>query len=225
MASFFRSGKKCVAIGRNYMNHVKELGNTAPKEPFFFLKPTTSYLANNGVVELPRGIDVHHEVELGVVIGKKGRDVSESDAMKYIAGYTLAIDMTARNLQEVVKKKGLPWSAVKGFDTFCPVSDFLPASEVQDPHNLRLWLKINEKTTQDGMTSDMVFRIPRLINHVSSIMTLEEGDLLLTGTPEGVGPVKNGDKLLAALETADGKQLLKWAGTAKDRVGGYKFEQ
>lgn len=141
-----------------------------------------------------------------------------------------------------------------GFDTFCPVSDFLPASEVQDPHNLRLWLQINGKFTQNGLTSDMMcalllcllclglvgsfrtlrilkltyvhhrFRIPRLINHVSSIMTLEEGDLLLTGTPEGVGPVKNGDKLLAALETADGKELLKWAGIAKDRVGGYKFE-
>lgn len=224
MASFFRSGKKCVAIGRNYLNHVKELGNTAPKEPFFFLKPTTSYLASNGTVELPQGIDVHHEVELGVVIGKKGRDVPESDAMNHIAGYTLAIDMTARNLQEVVKKKGLPWSAVKGFDTFCPVSNFIPAEDVEDPHNLRLWLKVNDKLAQNGLTSDMIFRIPRLINHVSSIMTLEEGDLLLTGTPEGVGPVRHGDKLLAVLETADGKELLKWAGEAKDRVGGYKFQ-
>ena len=131
-----------------------------------------------------------------------------------------------------------------GFDTFCPVSDFLPADSVPDPHNLRLWLKINDKVKQDGSTSDMMwvpfslclheqanpptnrysFQIPQLIEHVSGIMTLEEGDLLLTGTPEGVGPVKDGETLAAALESAEGKELLSWKGDAKGRKGGYSFK-
>lgn len=96
-------------------------------------------------------------VELGVVIGQRARDVSAEDALKYVAGYTLAIDMTARNLQEVIKKKGLPWSTVKGFDTFCPVSDFLPADQVQDPHDLKLWIKVNGETKQEGTTGDMMY--------------------------------------------------------------------
>jgi len=223
-ANFFKSGKKCVAIGRNYMNHVKELGNAAPKEPFFFLKPTSSYLVNGGTVELPKGENVHHEVELGVIIGTKARDVKAADAMKHVAGYALAIDMTARSLQEQVKKKGLPWSAVKGFDTFCPVSDFIPASDIPDPHNLRLWIKLDGQMKQDSTTGDMIFNIPRLIEHCSSIMTLEEGDLLLTGTPEGVGPVKNGESIEAGLATTDGKELLNWKGNAVDRQGGYEFK-
>lgn len=120
-------------------------------------------------------------MELGAVIGKTGRDIPAADAMSYVAGYALAIDMTARNMQDKVKKAGLPWSAAKGFDTFTPVSSFLPASEVKDPHNVRLWLKTNGKMRQDGNTKDMIFQLPRLIEHVSSIMTVEEGDLILTG--------------------------------------------
>lgn len=120
-------------------------------------------------------------VELGAVIGKTGRDIPAADAMSYVAGYALAIDMTARNMQEKVKKAGLPWSAAKGFDSFTPISAFLPLSEVKDPHNVRLWLKTNGKIRQDGNTKDMIFQLPRLIEHVSSIMTVEEGDLILTG--------------------------------------------
>ncbi|EKM55237.1 uncharacterized protein PHACADRAFT_208754 [Phanerochaete carnosa HHB-10118-sp] len=129
-AAFLRQGKKIVAIGRNYADHVKELNNAIPKEPFFFLKPTTSYLPS---------------VELGLVIGKHGRDITQADADSYIAGYALAVDMTARNLQDEVKKKGLPWSAVKGFDTFTPVSSFVPRSEVADAQNLNLSLKASPR--------------------------------------------------------------------------------
>ncbi|KAJ7355846.1 hypothetical protein DFH08DRAFT_803785 [Mycena albidolilacea] len=159
--------------GRNYMEHVKELNNTAPKEPFFFLKPTTSYIPSGGKVEIPKGIVAHHEVELGVVIGKGGRDITQANAESHVAGYALAVDMTARNLQDQVKRRGLPWSAAKGFDTFTPIGSFIPKEQVADPHNLGLSLKINGAFKQNGTTADMIFKIPRLIEHISSIMTLE----------------------------------------------------
>jgi len=206
------------------VEHAKELNNAVPKEPFFFLKPTTSYVSSGGRVEIPRGTIVHHEVELGVVIGRTGRDITQPQAMSYVAGYALAIDMTARNMQDAVKKKGLPWSAAKGFDTFTPISEFIPLDEVSDPHHLRLWLKINETTKQDGTTADMIFPIPQLIEHVSSIMTLEEGDLLLTGTPSGVGPLVPGDVITAGLESPNGgKSLAELTVSAVQREGGYNF--
>ncbi|KIM86234.1 hypothetical protein PILCRDRAFT_816165 [Piloderma croceum F 1598] len=223
-ASFVRQGKKIVAIGRNYADHVKELRNTIPKEPFFFLKPTTSYVESGGKVEIPRGIVAHHEVELGVVIGKGGRDILQQNADLHVAGYALAVDMTARNLQEEVKKKGLPWSAVKGFDTFTPIGPFVVRSSIIDPHNLNLSLKINGAIKQNGNTADMLFRIPRLIEHVSSIMTLEEGDLILTGTPSGIGPVVSGDEVDCALADSTGNILTTLAFTATDRKGGYSYQ-
>ncbi|KAG2105435.1 hypothetical protein BD769DRAFT_1643407 [Suillus cothurnatus] len=208
-SQFVRQGKKIVAIGRNYSEHIKELNNARTKEPFFFLKPTTSYLPSGGKVEIPRGVVAHHEVELGLVIGKGGRDISQDAAESHIAGYALAVDMTARNMQDEVKKKGLPWSAVKGFDTFTPIGSFIPKSSVSDAHDLMLSLKINGAIKQNGTTGDMIFRIPRLIEHVSSIMALEEGDLILTGTPSGVGPL---NPVLAELKF-----------TAESRGGGYQF--
>jgi len=225
MASFIRTGRKIVAIGRNYAEHAKELNNAVPKEPFFFLKPTTSYVVNGGKIEVPRGVVAHHEIELGVVIGKGGRDISESEANSHVAGYTLAIDMTARNMQDDVKKRGLPWTTAKGFDTFTPVGDFIPKSAVQDPHNLRIWLKVNDEFKQNGTTADMIFRIPRLIQHVSSIMTLEEGDLLLTGTPSGVGPVKPGDNMTAGLSNpSSAEPLASLNFIVVQREGGYAFQ-
>ncbi|KAF8550432.1 hypothetical protein OG21DRAFT_1468689 [Imleria badia] len=221
---FVRQGKKIVGIGRNYADHIKELNNTRPKEPFFFLKPTTSYLASGGNVEIPAGIIAHYEVELGLVIGKPGRDISQDAAESHIAGYALAVDMTARNMQEEVKTKGLPWSAVKGFDTFTPIGEFIPKSSISDPHDLKLALKINGAVKQDGTTGDMIFRIPRLIEHISSIMTLEEGDLILTGTPSGVGPVAPGDAVECTLAEPSGKILDQLTFTAVSRNGGYQFK-
>ncbi|GAA5851357.1 hypothetical protein JCM9279_001115 [Rhodotorula babjevae] len=247
-AQFATKGKKCVAIGRNYAAHIKELNNATPTEPFFFLKPTTSYaLSPDNKVEIPRGVVVHHEVELGVVIGKGGRDISAAKALDHVAGYvrsppsatrstcsqadagcarpqTLAIDYTGRNMQDAVKAKGLPWSAAKGFDTFCPVGKFIPKSEIEDPHNLRLWYKINGTTKQDDSTGLMLYRIPQLIEHVSGIMTLEEGDLILTGTPQGVGPIAEGDKITAGLEKPDGTVLDRLEHVVKAREGGYEFK-
>ncbi|KAF9242110.1 hypothetical protein BU15DRAFT_73037 [Melanogaster broomeanus] len=210
-AQFVRQGKK-------------ELGNTRPKEPFFFLKPTTSYLPSGGNLEIPSGVVAHHEVELGVVIGTGGRNISQEAAESHIAGYALAVDMTARNMQDEVKKKGLPWSAVKGFDTFTPIGKYIPKSSITDAHNLKLSLKINGVTKQDGTTADMIFRIPRLVEHVSSIMALEEGDLILTGTPSGVGAILPGDMVECALADASGKILDELTFTAISRDGGYQFK-
>ncbi|KIY46938.1 hypothetical protein FISHEDRAFT_75119 [Fistulina hepatica ATCC 64428] len=225
MASqFVKNGKKIVAIGRNYADHIKELKNAAPKEPFFFLKPTSSYVLSGGKVEIPQGIVAHHEVELGLVIGKGGRDISQADAESHIAGYALAVDMTARNLQDQVKKRGLPWSAAKGFDTFTPIGSFIPKKTVADPHDLRLSLEINGNVKQDGSTGDMIFRIPRLIEHISSIMTLEEGDLILTGTPAGVGPLTAGDIVKCALSKSSGEKIATLDFTAVTRQGGYSFK-
>ncbi|KAJ7264878.1 hypothetical protein B0H12DRAFT_1201099 [Mycena haematopus] len=223
--SFQAERAQIVAIGRNYMEHVKELNNTAPKEPFFFLKPTTSYISSGGTVEIPSGIIAHHEVELGVVIGKGGRDITQADAESHVAGYALAVDMTARNLQEHVKKRGLPWAAAKGFDTFTPIGSFIPKDQVADPHNLGISLKINGAFKQNGTTADMIFKIPRLIEHISSIMTLEEGDLVLTGTPSGVGQVSPGDTVECALADSTGKQLATLDFVAIARQGGYSFTE
>ncbi|KAJ0405986.1 hypothetical protein ATCC90586_000802 [Pythium insidiosum] len=142
--------KKVVAIGKNYEAHAREMGAaSAPKDPVIFLKPTSSYVQNGGAVLLPPGIGaVHHEVELGVVIGKGGRDIPERSSMDHVAGYVLAIDMTARDLQDKAKRAGLPWTQAKGFDTFTPVSDFIPKSAVRDPHDLTIWLKVGDALRQ-----------------------------------------------------------------------------
>jgi acylpyruvate hydrolase len=158
---------------------------------FFFLKPTTSYVRPNNFIEIPLNSDVHHEVELGVVIGKKGRDISSKEAMDFVAGYALCLDLTCRNLQTQAKNQGLPWTISKGFDTFCPVGDFIDKQKISDPHNIELWLKVDGQLKQKGNTNQMIFKIPQLIEYISSIMTLEVGDLILTGTPEGVGPIKS----------------------------------
>ncbi|XP_038972226.1 probable acylpyruvase FAHD1, mitochondrial isoform X1 [Phoenix dactylifera] len=193
-------GTKIVGVGRNYAAHAKELGNAVPKAPVLFLKPTSSYLQNGGTIEIPHPLEsLDHEVELAVVIGKKARDVAEATAMDYVGGYALALDMTAREIQSSAKSAGLPWTVAKGQDTFTPISAVLPKSTVMDPDNLELWLKVDDELRQKGSTKDMIFKIPFLISHLSSIMTLMEGDVILTGTPQGVGPVRAGQKITAGI--------------------------
>ncbi|WFD27487.1 acylpyruvate hydrolase [Malassezia nana] len=224
LSSFRTTGRKIVAIGRNFADHAKELNNAVPTEPFFFLKPTTSYIGHGQAIEVPQGVVAHHEVELAVVIGKNGRDISRNESESHIGGYALAIDMTARNMQDKAKKSGLPWSAAKGFDTFTPISNFIAKDQILDPHNVDLWLKVNGEMRQNGNTKDMIFSIPELIAYVSSIMTLETGDVLLTGTPKGVSQIKDGDEVTAGLcnggtpSTLAELQLL-----VKNRVGNFAF--
>jgi len=167
-----------------------------------FLKPPSSLVTHGQPILLPSAAaaDTHHEVELALVIGKGGCDISESDAMEHIGGYALAIDLTARNLQTQAKNKGLPWTVAKGYDTFCPISLFIEKEEIPKPEDTTLWLKVDNQLRQQGSTKDMVFSIPFLVSHISTIMTLEEGDLILTGTPSGVGPVKPGQLVTAGIE-------------------------
>ncbi|KAF2674913.1 hypothetical protein BT63DRAFT_395442 [Microthyrium microscopicum] len=205
-----RNCRKVMCIGRNYADHIKELNNARPKQPFFFLKPPSSILVPGGGPLLrPAGVKLHYEVELGLIIGKTVRNLKESDtqgALDAIAGYILAIDMTARNVQDEAKKKGLPWSIAKGFDTFMPISNPIPKGAIPDPHNVNLWLSVNDKVVQNDNTNLMLFQIPRQLSDISRVMTLEAGDIVLTGTPKGVGSVVVGDVLKGGL-SVDGKEV------------------
>lgn len=152
------------------------------------------------MLQLPKGAaEIHHEVELGIVIGKTGSEIPESQAMDYVGGYALALDMTDRGAQDKAKAAGLPWCTAKGFDTACPVSAFIPKEKIPNPQSVDLWLKVNGESKQKASTKDMLFTIPHLISWISNHFTLEPGDLILTGTPSGVGPVKAGDKIECGL--------------------------
>ncbi|MCL4134772.1 UNVERIFIED_CONTAM: hypothetical protein GTU68_049825 [Idotea baltica] len=166
------------------------------------MKPPSSYLIEEtGPILIPRGCsELHHEVELGVVIKSKCQDVKEQDAMKHVGGYALTLDMTARDFQNEAKAKGNPWAMAKCFDTALPVSRFIKLEEIKDPSNVNLWCKVNDVDRQKGATSDMVFSISYLISHISKYFTLEAGDLVLTGTPAGVGPVVEGDVISCGIE-------------------------
>ncbi len=191
---------KIVCLARNYAEHARELGNETPAAPVLFIKPSSSVIGNGEAVIIPAySQECHYEVELALLIGATARNVPEETAFELIAGYGVAIDMTLRDVQNQLKAKGLPWEIAKGFDTSCPLSDFVPAASVPDPHNLTLRLLVNGAVRQDGCTSDMINRIPRIIAHVSSIFTLEAGDVILTGTPAGVGPVAAGDLMDASI--------------------------
>ena len=192
---------KIVCLARNYAEHARELGNETPAAPVLFMKPATSVIGDGEAVVIPAySQECHYEVELALLIGKRARNVKEDTAMEHLAGYGVAIDMTLRDVQNGLKAKGLPWEVAKGFDTACPLSDFVPVAAVEDPHNLGLSLTVNGEKRQDGCSCDMINRIPRIIAHVSGIFTLEPGDVILTGTPAGVGPVVAGDVMEATIE-------------------------
>ncbi|KAL8997320.1 MAG: hypothetical protein Q9188_006355 [Gyalolechia gomerana] len=210
MASIKANTRKVVCIGRNYADHIKELNSARPKKPFFFLKPPSSILPpNSGPVLRPTGVNLHYEVELALIMGKTLRDLDEKDektAMDVIEGYAMSIDMTARNTQDEAKKKGLPWSIAKGFDTFLPMSNFISSDKIPNPHNVEVWLSVNDEVRQRDSTNLMMFRIPRQLADISQCMTLEKGDVVLTGTPKGVGSVVVGDVMKAGLRV-DGKDI------------------
>ncbi|MEZ4701604.1 MAG: fumarylacetoacetate hydrolase family protein [Rhodothermales bacterium] len=187
-------------IGRNYAAHAREMKSDVPETPMVFLKPSTALVPTGGAVVLPAASnDVHHEVELVVVIGRRGKNVPVSEAMAYVAGYAAGLDMTARDLQAEAKKKGQPWTVAKGFDTFAPLGPIARAESLPDPHACAIRLTINGEVRQEGSTADMIFSIPHLIAYCSTVFTLLPGDLIYTGTPEGVGPVHAGDVLEATV--------------------------
>jgi len=193
---------KIVCLARNYRKHAEEFNNEVPGSPVVFLKSTTALLPHEGAIRLPRDVGrVDHEIELAVVIGEKATQVSEDEAMKYIAGYTIANDVTARTMQKAAMDKGEPWTLAKGMDTFLPMGPYLvPADAVGDPHNLSIELSVDDETRQKSSTSHMLFKIPTIISYVSQFITLQPGDIICTGTPEGVGPIKPGDVVQGKIE-------------------------
>jgi 2-keto-4-pentenoate hydratase/2-oxohepta-3-ene-1,7-dioic acid hydratase in catechol pathway len=213
---------KLLCIGRNYAAHVREMGDVAdlPAEPVVFLKPATALVGTGGTVVLPRqSADVHHEVELVAVIGKSGKHVPEAEALGHVAAYALGLDLTARDLQARAKAEKGPWSVAKGFDTFAPLGPLTPADRIADPQALTLELRVNGEVRQHGTTDRMIFPVARLVAYLSSVFTLEPGDLIYTGTPEGVGPVRAGDRLeatgtgLAPLVVSAGAEAVSGGGT------------
>lgn len=200
LSRFWEWGKNIVCVGRNYADHVREMQSALASEPVLFLKPSTAYVPDGAPIVLPpHSRNVQHELELAVVLGRRARAVPEAAAMDRVAGYALCLDLTARDAQDECKKKGLPWTLAKSFTASCPVSAFVPRERIPDPHNLKLWLKVNGELRQEGETASMIFSIPYIISYVSKIMTLEEGDIILTGTPKGVGPVQENDEIQAGI--------------------------
>jgi 2,4-didehydro-3-deoxy-L-rhamnonate hydrolase len=210
---------KIVCIGLNYSDHAKETGATIPAEPVIFMKSTTALIGPNDDVIIPKNSQkTDWEVELAVVIGKKAQYVEESDAMDYVAGYSLHNDISEREFQ---LERGGTWDKGKGCDTFAPIGPWLVTrDEIKDVHNLRLWLTVNGKTMQDGSTSNLIFKIPHLVSYVSRFMTLLPGDVISTGTPNGVGLAM---KPPVYLKPGDVMELgIDGLGKSKQKVIAYK---
>ena len=186
--------RKIVAIGKNYADHIKEMGQAAPKDPVLFLKPSTSLVQEPNPILLKKSLgEIHHEIELALIIGKYGKDIPKEKALDYVGAYALSIDLTARTLQGEAKKLGMPWSLSKGFDYSCPISNVIPKEEIENPDNIDIWLKVNDEMRQTTNTKNMISDCSTLIAYISKYFTLEYGDIILTGTPSGVGPIKDGD--------------------------------
>ena len=183
-------------MGRNYAAHARELGNAVPERPLLFLKPPSALIHDGDAIVLPpQSQQVEHEAEIALIIGKHASNVSESEALDALAGYAALNDVTARDLQ----KLDVQFTRAKGFDTFCPVGELVPAERVTDWQELEIECRVNGEVRQKGSARDMVFGVPALIAYISSIMTLEPGDIIATGTPEGVGPLRPGDTVQVAI--------------------------
>lgn len=197
---------KILAIGRNYVEHIKELNNERPDEPVIFTKPDTALVRNNQPFYFPDfSTDIHYEVELVLRLGKTGKNIHEKFANTYYDAIGLGIDFTARDLQTKAKDKGLPWALAKGFDGSAPVSEFLPLSNFEDVNNIAFSLQIDGQVKQQGNSSLMLFSFNQIISYISKFITLRSGDLIFTGTPKGVGPIKIGNILEGYIEN---KKLL-----------------
>jgi len=186
---------KIVCVGRNYAEHAKELGNDVPKTPLIFLKPPSAVINPGDTILLPpQSHQVEHEAELVVVIGKRGRNITPEQAKEYILGYTVGNDVTARDLQ----KTDGQWTRAKGFDTFCPFGPWIDTDF--DISDALVTCRVSGQPRQMASTRDMIFSVPTLIAYVSSVMTIEPGDILFTGTPAGVGPLTDGDEAVVEIE-------------------------
>ena len=187
---------KIICVGKNYAKHAKEMSSDVPTEPLLFWKPRTSLLNPKGKILLPhQSKDVQHETELVAIIGKGGKNIPVDEAMGHVLGYTIGLDITARDLQ----KSDPTWFRGKGFDTFAPVGPIIVPRDQVNLDDCTIQLFINGEEKQKGNTRDFIFKLPTIINYVSQIVTLEPGDIIFTGTPEGVGKIKSGDQLKAVI--------------------------
>lgn len=192
---------KIICVGRNYIDHAKELGNAVPSNPVIFLKPQTALIAKKQPFFIPDfSEDVHYEAELVVKINRLGKNIQPKFAHKYYKELTVGIDFTARDLQRKLKDKGLPWEKAKAFDGSAAIGEFHAVSSLNDTKNINFFLKKNGEKMQNGYSKDMIFSINELISHISSFFTLKIGDLIFTGTPAGVGKVNVNDHLELFLE-------------------------
>jgi len=198
---------KIICIGRNYVAHIQELNNEVPGEPVIFMKPDSSILRNNDPFFIPEWTkDVHHEIELVLRISRLGKGIAKRFACRYYDQIGLGIDFTARDVQNRLREKGLPWEKAKAFDRSAVLgTSFVSKESFQDLRNIRFWLAVNGEKVQDGNSGLMIFDFDEIVSHISNYVTLKIGDLIYTGTPAGVGPVKIGDRLEGYLE---GEKLL-----------------
>ena len=199
------SVSKILCVGANYTDHIAEMNPgkepELPKEPVIFMKPPSAIIHDGeSIVFPPVPSEMHHEVELIVVIGKDGKNIKAEEADPFVLGYGVGLDMTLRDIQTEAKKKGRPWTIAKGFDTSAVVSEIVGKKEVNNENDLFLKLFINDSLRQEGHTSNMIFKIPDIVAYLSKFFTLRRGDIIYTGTPKGVGPIQTGDRLRAVLE-------------------------
>ena len=192
-----RKPTKIICVGLNYHSHAKELGMNTPHHPIIFIKPDTSLIGHKGTIIIPKmSKRVDYEAELALVIKKKGKNIKEKDALKYVEGFTCLNDVTARDLQKIDGQ----WTRAKSFDTFCPVGPRLVKPGKIDPNNVKIQLYLNGKLKQDSSTLEFIFKVEHVIAFISQIMTLNPGDIITTGTPPGIGPMKSGDKVEVKIE-------------------------
>jgi 2-keto-4-pentenoate hydratase/2-oxohepta-3-ene-1,7-dioic acid hydratase in catechol pathway len=185
---------KIICIGQNYHAHIRELRSEVPEEPVIFLKPASALIGDGEDIIIPPGLGrVDYEGELAVIIGKRAKGVSVEDALEQVAAVAVFNDVTARDVQSRARRAGLPWSLAKGMDTFAPMSEPRPIEELPDLRSLNVRTRLNGELRQDGRTSDMIYSVEQLISFISRFITMEPGDVIATGTPEGVGAIKAGD--------------------------------
>ncbi len=194
--------RRIYLVGRNYAAHAKEMGHDPNREkPFFFQKPSDALLPSGSDFPYPPlSSNVHHEIEMVVAMQSGGRDIDVNDALNHVYGYAVGIDITRRDLQQQMKAQGRPWEAGKAFDNSAPITDIVPVSTCGHPERGRVWLKVNEKLRQEGDLNQLIWSVPEIITTLSTLWSLEAGDLIFTGTPAGVGPILPGDLMTGGVE-------------------------
>ena len=195
-------------VGRNYAKHAREMGMDPEREPpFFFAKPADAVVPNGTAVPYPpRTANLHHEIELVVAIGRGGRSIPVAGALEHVFGYAVGLDLTRRDLQFEAREQGRPWDVAKGFDCSAPIGAIRPAAQMGHPERGSIWLEVNGEARQRANLSEMIWSVPEIVAELSTYFELRAGDLILTGTPEGVGPVQRGDSLVGGI---DGLETLR----------------